>query len=35
VTLLFSFVLFTILYVGFVTQRYALALLREQADQHA
>jgi len=35
VTLLFSFVVFTILYVGFVTQRYALALLREQADQHA
>jgi heme exporter protein C len=34
-TLLFSFVVFTILYVGFVTQRYALALLREQADQHA
>jgi heme exporter protein C len=35
VTLLFSFVVFTILYVGFVTQRYALALLREQAEQHA
>jgi len=35
VTLLFSFVVFTILYVGLVTQRYALALLREQAEQHA
>jgi heme exporter protein C len=34
-TLLVSFVVFTILYVGFVTQRYALSLLREQADQHA
>jgi heme exporter protein C len=34
-TLLFSFVVFTILYVGFVTQRYALSLLREQAEQHA
>jgi len=35
VTLLFSFLVFTILYVGFVTQRYALSLLREQAEQHA
>ena len=35
VTLLSSFVVFTILYVGFVTQRYAVSLLREQADQHA
>ena len=34
-TLLFSFVVFTVLYVGFVTQRYALSLLREQAEQHA
>ncbi len=34
-TLAFSFLVFTILYVGFVTQRYALSLLREQADQHA
>ena len=34
-TLGFSFAVFTILYVGFVTQRYALSLLREQADQHA
>jgi len=35
VTLLFSFLVFTILYVGLVTQRYALSLLREQAEQHA
>ena len=35
VTLLFSFLVFTVLYVGFVTQRYALSLLREQGDQHA
>lgn len=35
VTLLFSFLVFTILYVGLVTQRYALSLLREQADPHA
>jgi heme exporter protein C len=35
VTLLFSFLVFTILYVGFVTQRYALSLLRERAEQHA
>ncbi len=34
-TLAFSFLVFTILYVGFVTQRYALSLLREQADQRA
>lgn len=32
VTLLFSFLVFTILYVGLVTQRYALALLREEAE---
>jgi len=31
-TLLFSCVVFTMLYVGFVTQRYALSLLREQAE---
>jgi heme exporter protein C len=31
VTLLLSFAVFTLLYVGFVTQRYALSLLREQA----
>jgi len=35
VTLLFSFLVFTVLYVGFVTQRYALSLLREQAEPHA
>ena len=35
VTLLFSFLVFTILYVGLVTQRYALSLLREQGDPHA
>ena len=35
VTLLMSFLVFVILYVGFVTQRYALSLLREQADHHA
>jgi len=34
-TLLMSFLVFVILYVGFVTQRYALSLLREQADHHA
>jgi heme exporter protein C len=34
-TLLFSFLVFTTLYVGFVTQRYALSLLREQAEPHA
>ncbi len=34
-TFLFSFVVFSILYVGFVTQRYALALLREQGEPHA
>src|SRR6266516_6050735 len=34
-TLAFSFLAFSTLYVGFVTQRYALSLLREQADQHA
>ncbi|HEY3279178.1 MAG TPA: cytochrome c biogenesis protein CcsA [Gemmatimonadales bacterium] len=32
VTLLFSFGVFTLLYVGFVTQRYALAVLRESAE---
>lgn len=32
ITLLLSFLVFTMLYVGFVTQRYALALLREQAE---
>ena len=32
VTLLWSFGVFTLLYVGFVTQRYALSLLREQAE---
>ncbi len=32
VTLLFSVSVFTLLYVGFVTQRYALALLREQRE---
>ncbi len=32
VTLLFSFLVFTALYVGFVTQRYALSLLREQGE---
>jgi heme exporter protein C len=31
VTLLMSFVVFVILYVGFVMQRYALSLLREEA----
>jgi len=31
-TLLFSFGVFTLLYVGFVTQRYALALFRDQAE---
>ena len=31
-TLLFSFLVFTLLYVGFVIQRYALALLRESAE---
>ncbi len=31
VTLLLSFLVFVILYVGFVTQRYALSLLREEA----
>jgi heme exporter protein C len=31
-TLLLSFAVFTLLYVGFVTQRYALALLREQSS---
>ena len=34
-TLAFSFLVFTVLYVGFVTQRYALSLLREQAEPHA
>src|SRR5206468_3122427 len=36
VTLLVSFAVFTLLYVGFVTQRYALALQREaQGREHA
>jgi len=36
VTLLVSFTVFTLLYVGFVTQRYALGLLREaQGKEHA
>ena len=38
VTLLFSFGVFTLLYVGFVVQRYALSILREPAearDHHA
>jgi len=34
-TFLFSFLVVTVLYVGFVTQRYALSQLREQAEQHA
>jgi hypothetical protein len=34
VTLLLSFGVFTLLYVGFVMQRYALSLLREET-QHA
>ncbi len=32
-TLLLSFGVFTILYVGFVVQRYALSLLREERDR--
>lgn len=35
VTLLFSLAVFTLLYCGFLTQRYALALLRELKDQEA
>jgi len=36
VTLLVSFAVFTLLYVGFVTQRYAVGLLREaQGKEHA
>ncbi|GIW52691.1 MAG: cytochrome c biogenesis protein [Gemmatimonadales bacterium] len=35
VTLLFSLAVFTLLYAGFLTQRYALALLRELEDQEA
>src|SRR6266571_5327371 len=31
-TLLFSFAVFTLLYVGFVVQRYALALLRDERE---
>jgi len=31
-TLLFSVSVFTLLYVGFVTQRYALSYLREQLE---
>jgi len=34
VTLLFSFVVFTVLYIGFVTQRYAIAV-REEGAPHA
>ena len=34
-TLLFSFGVFTVLYLGFVMQRYALALLREQEREEA
>ncbi len=34
-TLAFSFLAFTVLYVGFVVQRYALSLQRAQAEQHA
>ncbi len=33
VTLLFSLAVFTLLYAGFLTQRYALAVLREFEDQ--
>ncbi|MGH7671900.1 MAG: cytochrome c biogenesis protein CcsA, partial [Gemmatimonadales bacterium] len=33
VTLLLSFGVFTLLYVGFVVQRYALGLLREQGER--
>ncbi|GBD32220.1 Heme exporter protein C [bacterium HR33] len=35
VTLLFSLAVFTLLYAGFLTQRYALAVLRELEDQEA
>src|SRR6266516_4615251 len=35
VTLLLSFGVFTLLYVGFVTQRYALALGQEQREQRS
>ena len=35
VTLLLSFLVFVVLYVGFVTQRYALSLLREEAGHAA
>ena len=34
-TWLFSFAVFTLLYVGFVTQRYALSYLREQLEAAA
>src|SRR5881628_934118 len=34
-TLLFSFAVFTLLYVGFVTQRYALSLERESEVENA
>src|SRR3989442_16045537 len=34
-TLLFSVSVFTLLYVGFVTQRYALSYLREQLEATA
>jgi heme exporter protein C len=35
VTLLFSLAVFTLLYGGFLTQRYALAVLRELEDQES
>lgn len=35
VTLLFSFGVFTLLYLGFFSQRYALAVLRDLKDQEA
>ena len=35
VTLLLSFGVFTLLYVGFVVQRYALALGQEQREQRS
>jgi hypothetical protein len=34
-TLAFSFLVFTVLWVGFVIQRYGLSLVREQAEPHA
>src|SRR6267378_3031814 len=35
VTLLASFAVFTLLYVGFVTQRYAVSLLREEQQERS